>query len=161
MRRPIVALVACPLLMATGLGLLGVAAPTLDADAPPATEPLAADVTLLVPHGPVIHRFTRLALPPRAVLTPVLASVPTALVVEAGAVGVRTYTAQVGVNMQEDAADTVLRRGDHLVVDPGTVRTVRNVGPAPAEVLVVAIEQFAAASPSPSVVAWETGPKGS
>jgi hypothetical protein len=94
-------------------------------------------------------------------LTPVLASVPTALVVEAGTVGVRTYAAaQVGFGVEEFETDTVLRRGEHLVVDHGTVRTVRNAGPASAVVLVVAIEPAAVALTSPKMVAGAPGPRG-
>jgi hypothetical protein len=162
MRRPIVAFIVCLLLTATGLGLLGVAASvtqatagptaaaTPEADALPETEPISADVLMLSPDGPVVLRVTHLALPPGVVLTPSLAPVPTALVVEVGTVEVLTYAAiPVGLGVQEVESNTELRRGEHLVVDPGTVRAVRNAGPAPAVVLVVAIEPFAAASTSP------------
>ncbi len=81
------------------------------------------------------------------------------LIVETGAVGVETDGRRRGRIRDLDGAqvDTVLRRGDHVVVGRGTVRRVRNGGPTPAVVLVVAIEPIAVASTSPSMVAREPG----
>jgi hypothetical protein len=164
MRRPIVALVACLLLTATGLGLLGVAATvtsvpvvvvaTTTAESTreampgqtgtPEPEPVAVDITMPSPGGPVTLRVSRLALAPGAVLPPERTTAPTALIAELGAVGVRTYGADgFGQGFDETQADAVLRRGEYLVVGPDTVRTIRNAGPAPAVVLVVAIEAVA------------------
>jgi hypothetical protein len=90
------------------------------------------------------------------VLAPVTASDPTVLIAEQGAIGVRAYGAGlVGHGIDVTQADTVLRRGEHLVVGPGTIRTVRNAGPSPAVVLVVAIEAAAVPPPSLSTIAPE------
>ena len=161
MHRPIVALVACLLLTATGLGLLGVAATVTRAPvvlvatatvattpqaspagtATPEPSPITAAVTLPSSGGSVALRVSHLALAPGAALPPVVASAPVALIAEQGTVGVRTYgVGGVGRQLEDAQADTVLRRGDHLVVGTGTVRTVRNTGSTPAVVLVVAME---------------------
>ena len=146
---------------ATGLSLLGVAATITPAPvvlvatatvgttpqatpggtATPEPTSIAAAVTLPSSGGPVALRVSHLALAPGAVRPPVVASASVALIAEQGTVGVRTYGVGDGGRLLDDAqADTVLRRGDHLVVGTGTVRTVRNTGPMPAAVLVVAIE---------------------
>ena len=179
MHRPIVALVTCLLLTATGLGLLGIAATVTSAPvvvvatttaepmpeatpgqaATPEPEPVAVDITMPSPGGPVTLWMSRLALEPGAVLPPERTTAPTALIAEVGAVGVRTYGAgMVGQGLDETQADTELRRGEHLVVGPGTVRTIRNAGPTHAVVLVVTIEPIAVASTSPNLVAQEPGP---
>jgi hypothetical protein len=166
MRRPLVALVACLLLTATGLGLLGVAATVAPAPVvvvatataePTAVaaprgaesqepEPLAAPVTVPLPCGPVLLRVVRHALAPGVVLPPVRTKAPTALIVELGAVGVQTYDAFLDKHgLGEFQTDTVLRRGKQVVVDAGTIRDVRNAGRTPAVVLVVAIEPVAVA----------------
>ena len=174
MHRPLVALVACLLLTATGLGLLGVAATITQAPvvlvatatagttpqatpggtATPEPSPIAAAVTLPSPGGSVALRVSHLALAPGAVLPPVLASAPVALIAEQGTVGVRTYrVGGLGRLLDDGQADTVLRRGDHLVVGTGEVRAVRNAGSMPAVVLVVAIEPIADASTPTAMVA--------
>jgi hypothetical protein len=172
MMRALVLPLAVMSALATGLGLLGLAATitqapvvvvvtatatpaieaTQDADALPATEPFAADVTMLVPDGLVVLRVTRLALPPGALLPPERAAAPAALIAEVGEVGVRTYATLPGTAAQEPnevRADAVLRRGEHLNIPADTVRTVRNASAVPAVVLVVAIEPLAGVSASP------------
>lgn len=161
MTRALVLPLAVILALATGLGLLGIAAtvtqapvvvvatataaPTPEATPRPAAtpepEPVAVDVTMPSPGGSVTLRVSRLALAPGEVLPPERTTAPTALIAEQGAVGVRTYGADgFGQGFDETQADAVLRRGDHLVVGPDTVCTIRNAGPAPAVVLVMAIE---------------------
>src|SRR5262249_32826139 len=143
---------AAILALATGLGLLVVAATVTQApvvvvatatsetadvaatptkDLLPATEPLAADVLVWLADGPGLLRLARLALARGAVLPSAVASGPTVLIVEAGTVGVVVKDdgwVQVGPDGAE--VDAVLGRGERLALRPRTVRTVRNAGPA-------------------------------
>jgi quercetin dioxygenase-like cupin family protein len=128
-------------------------------DALAAAEALIADVPVALPDGPALLRVERVSLAPGAVLPPAVAAGPTALVVETGTVRVLATNdgwAQVGpdvtwVNLGPDTTliDAALHRGEQAVLRPGAVRTVRNAGPAPAVVLVVAIEPVGVASTSP------------
>jgi hypothetical protein len=150
------------LALATGLGLLGVAA-TLTQDpiiVPPATaatgapadatptavvlpetEPPDANTPVPLPSGLATARVERRMLGPGVALAPVVASGPTVLIVETGTVAVKTDGAVwVGYGLDGAHVDTVLRRGEWAVVHAGSVHTVRNGGPAPAVVLVVAME---------------------
>jgi hypothetical protein len=167
---PLTALLA----LATGVGLFGVAATLRSAPiaVAPATvpsgatseatttetarsahDPLAADVPVELAGGPALLRVARLALAPGAVLPPVAAAGPTALVVEAGTVGVvvkddgwvLTGSDRPWVRVGPDKTEfgAVLGREEHLTLRPGTVGTVRNTGSDPAVVLVVSVESLA------------------
>jgi predicted ester cyclase len=117
-------------------------------DAPFLTDPLFEEVPVELPAGPAVLQVSRLILRAGAGLPPLTAAGPTVLAVEAGALSVRTdgttWVAQ-GLDQHLDAVrvDAVLRQGERLVLTLGVRHTVRNDGPTPAVVLVVAIEPVA------------------
>jgi hypothetical protein len=68
---------------------------------------------------------------------------PTALIVEHGAVDIWIRDADGGPNPGEIRTAAPIRFGEHLILPVGTVRIVRNAGPEPAVLLVVAVEPLA------------------
>jgi predicted ester cyclase len=105
-------------------------------------EPLATDVPVELPAGSAVPRVSRFILRVGAGLPLLTASGPTLLVVEEGALAVRTEGV-VGVDeglANPVQVDHVVHQGERLVLTPGLRHTIRNDGPAPAVVLMVAIE---------------------
>jgi predicted ester cyclase len=113
-------------------------------DALSSAEPLLADFLVESPAGSGDPQVARFVLLPGAALPPLTATEPVELAVEAGALAVRTDGVNwIGETLQEVHLDAVLGRGERLVLTPGMHHTVRNDGPAPAVVRVVAIEPVA------------------
>jgi quercetin dioxygenase-like cupin family protein len=151
---------AAMLALATGVGLLGVAAtvnvePIVrpvataipDMTATPASdgvavaEPLLADASVELPAGAAALRLARLGLPPGTGLPSRTASGPALLAVERGTASVRSEGAVwVGHGLDAAQVETTLHPGERIVVAPGVFYAVRNDGPASAVVLVVTIE---------------------
>jgi hypothetical protein len=184
MTRTLLLPLAAILALATGVGLLGVAA-TLQAapvavvpatatagataeatateNSAPPPDPLAAGVPVELPDGPALVRVERLGLAPGTVLPPVAAAGLAALVVEAGTVGVLvrddgwvltgTNHPWVRAGSGETEFGALLGSGEHLTLRPGSVATLRNTGPAPAAVVVVAVEPLAPV-PAPGERRW-------
>jgi hypothetical protein len=137
-----------------GVGATATAEATAEAspvlDALPAAGLLAAGVPMDLPDGPAFVRVWRLVLAPDATLPPFASAAPTTLVVAAGTVGI-TFRVKhwvltgsdhpnVQVGSDETEVGVVLDRGEHLSLRPGSTRTVRTIGPAPATILIVVIE---------------------
>ena len=112
--------------------------------APPPTL-LVGDVVVSLSAGPASLRVERLTVPPGVDLAPEAAPGPTVLLVEAGALAVRTGgAAYVGQPFGVGPTDTVLRPGERLAVAAGEGYAVRNDGTTPAVALAVVIEPVAA-----------------
>jgi quercetin dioxygenase-like cupin family protein len=161
------------LALATGVGMLGVATtlsqdpivlatatatvvPTVPptatppAAASPVTDSLVAHIPVQLPTGSVVLSVARLTLRPDEVLPPAEASDPIVLLVESGAVAVRlAHAALANQGLDETRFDTVLHRGQQVVVSAGMIHALRNAGQTPAVVLVMTVAAEATPCPDP------------
>lgn len=121
------------------------------------TDPLFAEVPVGLPAGPAVLQVSRHILQPVGDSLPLEPAEAMALVVETGMLSVRTegtvWVAQ-GLEQHLDAVrgDAVLRQGERRVLTPGVRHTVRNDGPTPAVVLVLAVKPVAFVSDQPEMI---------
>ena len=123
-------------------------APAPTSAPPPSPSPLFDVVPVPPSTGTATLRVARLTVPPGVGPPPEVASGPTVLMVETGALSVR-YDGAVWVGQGLDATqtETVLGYGERLVLAPGARYIVRNDGPTPAVALVVTILPVETATP--------------